>query len=334
MPPSDAVIAITYRCNARCTMCSIWRSKHRDLLTPAHLARLPRSLRTVNITGGEPFLHPRLPDFISAVRTNLPRSTITISTNALLPDRIRQMLPDLLIRDRRLRIAVSLDGLADAHDRIRGLPGAFDHAIQTIEHLKQARFRGLRLAMTLSQANSDQLLPVAELARKLDLELGIVPAHASAVHFFAAKVASPKLNVLLPQLDVFINQLLRSASPKLWLRAHFAHRVGQYITGSLPPFPCSAADDSFFLQADGTIYPCNVCSPPLGNIIEDDFDRIWFSPSAHAIRRGLRKCDRRCWMVCTARSYYRAHPIKILLWILAHKCRAHSKPLSASSHQG
>ena len=319
MPPSDAIIAITHRCNSRCTMCTVWRSKHRDLLAPAHLAKLPRSLRTVNITGGEPFLHPRLPDFISAVRRNLPHATTTISTNALLPDRIRQMLPDLLARDRRLRIAVSIDGLADAHDRIRGLPGAFDLAIQTIEHLKQAGFRGLRLAMTLSRANSDQLLPVADLARKFNLELGIVPAHASAVHFFAAKISPPKLDVLLPQLDLFSNQLLRSASPKLWLRAHFAHRVGQYITGSLPPFPCSAAADSFFLQADGSIYPCNICSPPLGNIIEDDFNALWSSPSAHAIRRDLAKCDRRCWMICTARSYYRAHPLSVLLWILSHK---------------
>ncbi len=304
-------------------MCAVWRSKHRDILAPAHLAKLPRSVRTVNITGGEPFLHPQLPDFITAVRKYLPRAVTTISTNALLPDRIHRMLPDLLARDPRLRIAVSIDGLADAHDRIRGLPGAFDLALQTIDRLKQARFRGLRLSMTLSRANSDQLLAVAELARKLHLELGIVPAHASTVHFFAAKITPPKLDVLLPQLDIFINQLLRSGSPKLWLRAHFAHRVGQYITGSLPAFPCSAADGSFFIQADGTIYPCNISSPPLGNIIEADFNTLWSSPSARTIRQDLRKCDRRCWMVCTARSYYRAHPISVLLWILSHKFRAH-----------
>ena len=329
MPPSDAVIAITYRCNARCTMCSVWRNKHIDRLEPAHLAKLPRSLRTVNITGGEPFLHPRLPDFIAAVRKYLPRARTTISTNALLTQRIRQMLPDLLARDPRLRIAVSLDGLADAHDHIRGLPGAFDQTLQTIDHLKHAQFPGLRLAMTISQANSDQLLPVADLAKKLNLELGIVPAHASPVHFHSLKVAPPKLDVLLPQLDLFINRLLRSASPKAWLRAHFARRVAQYITASIPPFPCPAGSDFFFLQADGTIYPCNISSPPLGNIIKNDFDRIWSSPSADAIRQGLAKCSRRCWLVCTARSYYRAHPLRVLLWILSHKFRAHCQPAPA-----
>ena len=326
MSVSDAVVAITYRCNSRCTMCSVWRSKHRDRLTPAHIAKLPRSLRTINITGGEPFLHPQLPDFISAVRQHLPHAITTISTNALLTDRIEQLLPDLLDRDPRLRIAVSIDGLAEVHDRIRGLPGGFESTIQTIKHLKQANFQSLRLSMTLSRANSDQLLPVAELARKLDLELGIVPAHASNVHFFAAKITAPKLDVLLPQLNIFINQLLRSGRPKLWLRAHFAHRVGQYITGSLPAFACSAGNDSFFLQADGSVYPCNICSPPLGNIIEDDFNALWSATSASDIRRELRQCDRRCWMVCTARPYYRAHPIKILLWIFSNKFRAHFQP--------
>ena len=323
MPVRDAVIAITYRCNSRCTMCSVWRSKHRDLLAPAHIAKLPRSLRTVNITGGEPFLHPQLGEFIWAVRKYLPRATTTISTNALLTDRVEQMLGDLLARDPRLRIAVSIDGLAEAHDRIRGVPGGFDRAMQTINYLKKAQFRGLRLSMTLSRANSDQLLPVAQLARELDLELGIVPAHASNVHFFAAKITSPKLDVFLPQLDLFINQFPHSTRPKLWLRAHFAHRVGQYITGSLPPFSCWAGDDSFFLQADGSIYPCNICSPPMGNIIEEDFNTLWSSTTASDIRTELRKCDRRCWTVCTARGYYRAHPLKILLWILSHKFRAH-----------
>lgn len=323
MLPSDAVIAITSRCNARCSMCSIWQSEAPDRLTPDHIARLPSSLRTVNITGGEPFLHPQLPDFVSAVREHLPKAVTTISTNGLLSDRIAQMTPDLLTRDPHLRIAVSIDGLADIHDRIRGVPGTFDRAIRTVQQLKQIGFAGLRLAMTLSDANSDQLLHVAQLARKLNLQLSLVPTHASTVHFLTNDTAPANLNLLLPQLELYINQLLRSTSPRLWLRAHFADRVGKYIDATLPKFTCRAGSDFFFLQADGTVYPCNVCSPALGNIIETDFPSIWFSPAAESARKSLAKCSRQCWMVCTARSYYRAHSLRIIFWILAHKLRAH-----------
>ena len=330
MLPSDAAIAITSRCNARCSMCSVWQSDLPDRLTPAHITKLPRSLRTVNLTGGEPFLHPQLPDFVSAVRRRLPQAVITISTNGLLSDRIIQMAPDLLTRDIRLRIAVSIDGLADTHDRIRGVPGAFDHAIRTVESLKRIsakKFAGLRLAMTLSQANSDQLLAVADLAKKYNLELSLVPAHASEVHFLTNDTSTPEMNVLLPQLEVFVSCLLRSASPRQWLRAHFADRVKKYLTGSLPKFSCQAGRDFFFLQSDGSVYPCNVCSPDLGNIVETDFDRIWFSSDADSARCSLAKCPRQCWMVCTARSYYRAHPLAVLFWILAHKTSAHWRGL-------
>ena len=330
MLPSDVAIAITSRCNARCSMCSVWQSDLPDRLTPAHIAKLPGSLRTVNLTGGEPFLHPQLPDFVSAVRSHLPRAVTTISTNGLLSDRIEQMAPDLLSRDRHLRIAVSIDGLGQVHDRIRGIPGSFDRALGTVEQLKRIsakKFAGLRLAMTLSQANSDQLLAVADLAQKLNLELSLVPAHASEVHFLTSQTPPPQMSTLLPQLEVFVSCLLRSASPRQWLRAHFADRVKKYLTGSLPKFSCRAGRDFFFLQSDGTVYPCNVCSPSLGNIIEADFDRIWFSSAADSARCSLAKCTRQCWMVCTARSYYRAHPLDVLFWILAHKASAHWRDL-------
>ena len=61
MMPVDAVLAVTYRCNARCTMCGIWSSKPVAELPPAAYARLPASLRDVNLTGGEPFLRDDLP---------------------------------------------------------------------------------------------------------------------------------------------------------------------------------------------------------------------------------------------------------------------------------
>ena len=329
MLPADAVIAITSRCNARCNMCGVWQSNGRDCLRPAHIAKLPRSLRTVNITGGEPFLHPQLPDFVAAVRRHLPRAIATISTNGLLSDRIGGMAADLLARDPHLRIAVSLDGLAEVHDRIRGVPGAFDRAIETIDRLKQIGFTGLRMAMTLSQANSDQLLPMADLAGKFDLELSLVPAHSSALHFLNAEIAPPNPEVVLPQLKTFVSRLLRSASAKMWLRAHFADRVGKYIAQEPLKFRCRAATDFFFLQADGTIYSCNVCSEPLGNITETDFRKIWFSPQATLSRKRAAKCSRQCWMVCTARSYYRAHPLGVLLWILVHKSAAHLRSFSS-----
>ncbi len=60
MKPVDAVIAVTYRCNARCAMCGIWKSQPGPDLPPEVYRKLPSSLRDVNLTGGEPFLRDDL----------------------------------------------------------------------------------------------------------------------------------------------------------------------------------------------------------------------------------------------------------------------------------
>jgi MoaA/NifB/PqqE/SkfB family radical SAM enzyme len=57
MNPTDAVIAVTMRCNCRCTMCNIWRmattsgaDSEPHELWPEAYRRLPASLRDINIT--------------------------------------------------------------------------------------------------------------------------------------------------------------------------------------------------------------------------------------------------------------------------------------------
>ena len=62
--PRDAVIAVTHRCNAHCVMCNVWKSRRRDELQPEHMGKLPASLKTINLSGGEPFLRADLPEFV------------------------------------------------------------------------------------------------------------------------------------------------------------------------------------------------------------------------------------------------------------------------------
>ena len=66
--PFDAVIAVTYRCNARCQMCNIWQVKDHDDCKPEDYRVIPTSLRHINVSGGEPFLRADLPEIIWPVR--------------------------------------------------------------------------------------------------------------------------------------------------------------------------------------------------------------------------------------------------------------------------
>ena len=88
MKPVDAVLAVTYRCNARCAMCGIWKTDPGPDLPPETFGKLPSSLRDINLTGGEPSLRDDLPEVHAAARAACPKARTIVSTNGLLTDRI------------------------------------------------------------------------------------------------------------------------------------------------------------------------------------------------------------------------------------------------------
>ena len=322
--PSDAIIAVTHRCNARCVMCNVWKNTPPDALNPIHMRKLPPGLRTVNLSGGEPFLRPDLPEFVREVRRRCPAAQITISTNAFLADRIEEMMKQIREIDPSVRLAVSLDGIGPAHDSIRGVEGAFDNAMRLIENLRASGFEGLRLSMTVSRQNIEQLADVASLARRLGLELGVMGAHASRTHLGVQKTnMGPMPPGLRRAFSSVAGGWLRSARPKQWLRAHFLAHTYLYLAGRPWQFRCWAGEDFFFLQADATVYHCSVLGCELGNIATDDWDDIWRGAAGDDARQFTRRCREGCWMICTARGVYRARWWKITAWILMSKLLAH-----------
>ena len=317
-------MAVTFRCNAHCVMCNVWKRRQADELLPEHMRKLPPALRTVNLTGGEPFLRTDLPDFVREVRARCRRAVITISTNAYLPDRIVEMMGTIRRTDPRVRLAVSLDGLGEAHDRIRGDEGAFDRAVALIERLAADGFAGLRLSMTVCSLNADQLDGVAALAQRHGLELGVVAAHAARTHLNVDAVPSGRMP---PHVDEqfrrAVSRWLRSWRPKQWLRAHFAYHTWRRLLGRTWRFRCRAGEDFFFLQADGTVYSCSVDGRALGSLIDRSWEEIWRSAEADDARRRAARCPQACWMICTARGVYRSRAPCVIGWIVKNKLLAH-----------
>src|ERR1700756_220604 len=79
-------IITTYRCNAKCNMCNIWRHPTRPASEAGIdvLAKLPK-MNAVNLTGGEAFLRADLDELISVLKTKARR--IVISSNGSLVNR-------------------------------------------------------------------------------------------------------------------------------------------------------------------------------------------------------------------------------------------------------
>lgn len=322
--PIDVVLAVTYRCNARCIMCSIWKHPSTDDLRPEEYRFLPPSLRYVNLSGGEPFLRKDLPEIVRVVKERAPRAETIISTNGFLTDRIAGMMPEILKIDPGIGVGISIDGMGKAHDEVRGVPGGFDKSMATLDRLKALGMTNLRLAFTAVKENVDELPKVYELTKEKGVQFTLAVAQDSPHYFRAEEDHTVRAEKFGERLRPVAEDLLRSGKPKNWLRAFFTHGLHRYASGAGRPFVCNAGSDFFFVAPNGDVYPCNILNDVMGNVRESSFEEIWSSDRAEAIRRTVRACDLRCWMICTARADMKRNAPRVLAWIARNKAAAHA----------
>ena len=321
MDPVEAILAVTYRCNARCVMCGIWRGRHTAESPPETFRKLPASLRAINVTGGEPFLRDDLEPIIHALRETCPRARIIISTNGLLTERIVSVMRRL-DRGAGLGLAVSVDGIGETHDKIRGVPGAFVKVQATLRRLAEHGIGGVRLAFTVTPDNVDLFGRVYDLSRQLGVEFTCAVAQGSD-HYF--QIGEQGLSVepdrLRQAMASVVRAELASRSPKRWARAWFMRGLVHFAEGRGRALACGAGRDFFFMDPASDIYPCNVLSRVMGNLNEQTFEDLWASPRAQSARQEVAACQAGCWMVCTARPAMRRHRLRILAWALWRKLR-------------
>jgi polysaccharide pyruvyl transferase WcaK-like protein/sulfatase maturation enzyme AslB (radical SAM superfamily) len=135
-------------CNARCVMCHVWQHKRDHEMSVSELTtRLSdpffSDVEHVGITGGEPTLVKNLDEYYLALPEICSRLTgASFITHGLDTDRAIAVYTRVarVYRSRQLEFhgMVSLDGLGEVHDRVRGRAGAFDRAARTLFGLKMA----------------------------------------------------------------------------------------------------------------------------------------------------------------------------------------------------
>jgi MoaA/NifB/PqqE/SkfB family radical SAM enzyme len=334
MNPRSAIIAVTLNCNARCVMCDIWQQPSADEMQPAEYLRLPASLREINITGGEPFLRQDLPEVAAAIRQACPRARLVISTNGLLVERMQKMAPRLLRLGAPLAVRISIDGIKETHDRLRGVPGSFERALRGLEGLREAGVQDLGVGMTLLAENVAQLDQVYRLTEALGIEFTVTLASDSPIYFGSGKAAlrPPNGDALLQfQLRRLAWNEYRHGQPKRWFRAWFEQRLAGYAQHPWRALPCDAGRGFFYLDPQGHAFCCHLLPHQLGNLRAEDWASLWHGAEAERARQEVAGCQS-CWMVCTAGTQIRRNLPRIGLQILAAKIKAHLQDIEGGWH--
>lgn len=319
MKPTEAFCAVTYRCNCRCTICDVWQKEPSYEVEPSFFYRLPPTLRLVNLTGGEPFMRKDLPEIAEAISDRCPDARLHLSTNGLLTSRIVDDTRRILKINCRTGVRVSLDGLGEVHDRIRGVPGAFEKAMATVKALRDAGVRDLGVAFTLTAGNEEQLVPVYHLARSMGLDFSTAVVHSSA-HFFGEKgTAAPDADLGTRMLRQLQRLQLSGWSVKQWLRAYFTDGQIDYLNDKPRKIRCGAGREFFFLDPGGNVYPCPVLDRPFGSLTDDTLEGL--VRRNPAIISQVDRCRLHCWMICTVRPIMRRRLPRCIVWAAGEKWR-------------
>jgi MoaA/NifB/PqqE/SkfB family radical SAM enzyme len=311
----NGTVIVTYRCNARCSMCSRYKapSKPEEEITVETIRRLPPMYFT-NVTGGEPFIRTDLKEIIREL--NRISKRIVISTNGFFTDRI----VDLCKEFPNVGIRISIEGLEKTNNEIRGLEDGFRRGYGTLETLVQMGMKDVGFGMTVQDRNIPDLVPLYELSNKMGMEFATATLHNSFYFVESGNIIHDR-PMVARHFEALINELLKSNSPKKWFRAYFNHGLINYIYGQKRLLPCDMSFDTFFIDPYGDVMPCNGTKDKevLGNLNRQTWEELWSSLEAEAVRAKVRCCERNCWMIGSVAPAMHKYIIKPLWWVFQHK---------------
>ncbi len=314
----------TFRCNAQCNMCNIWKfqTNPSEEIDASYYEQLPDGLR-INITGGEPTLRPDIDKIFEIL---YPKSRLLeLSTNGYNTEKIVELAnkyPNILIR-------VSVEGLPKINDNKRGIKDGFDHALRTMLELKKTKCKNIGFSVVISPDNYKDLLHLYDLCVALDVELGNSAVHNS--WYFHKEDNQIESEEALRQHELFVKALLTSKRRhfkdrlKDYGRAYFNRSIHRRLRGDTDEYrpPCGALTDFFFIDPWGNVTPCNgSCEEwKLGNIKEDTFENIMNSDKAREAMEKVRNCKRNCTFIVTERHDMVRRPWVPIMWVIKNKWR-------------
>ncbi len=315
--PKEGIVGITYRCNARCYMCNIWKhpTNPQEEIKATDLESLPgdrKKLRSINITGGEPFLRTDIGDIISVLINKTKR--LVVSTNGYFTERIVKVAEEFP----NIGIRVSIEGLPAANDKLRGIPNGFDHGLRTLLKLHEMGFKDIGFGITVSDLNYKDMLELYTLADSTGWEFATAVVH-NTFYFRKYDNKIDYRDEVKNSFETLINKLLKTKRAKNWYRAFFNYGLINRVYGNPRLLPCKAGTDFFYIDPLGNVRPCNGMDFIIGNIKEEPFPKIWRNEKAKEMRERVAKCNMNCWMIGSVSPAIRRDLWKVSKWVFKAK---------------
>ena len=289
--PRYLVYMITDRCNSRCLHCKIWQQETvDDFLTADDIEKilsdpLFRNVEYILGTGGEPVVRNDIKDIMLAMHRALPQATLQLSTNGLLPDRVIDVVNTLMEHNVNLQIGVSLDGVGETHDHLRGVKGNFEKTNSLLgELLRLKKKYNSKLNVAAGIVVSDITVDHIEKVREYAMDMGVhLQEQWYNMAVFYNDRAYNSNRILKQKLVNIVKSQTASPLQERWLR---------WINNKSIKFPCFAINNFCVLKCNGDIVPClTKWDAKIGNVRDTSPSEVWNSNEAKKVRKMVRNCS-------------------------------------------
>jgi len=162
--PTSLNLLINDICNSKCQMCAVWKQKKDIEFSPDELALILKDplfekLKYIGVSGGEPTLREDLPEIFRVIAKKIPLVPGTgIITNAIQKEQVIERIEKsaAICRQQgvRFNVMVSLDGIGEIHDKIRGRHGNYKNAIEVIRYFKDKTDISPTVGCTITRDNA------------------------------------------------------------------------------------------------------------------------------------------------------------------------------------
>ena len=283
--PVYAVWEITQRCDLACRHCGSRAGHARtDELSTAECLDLVRQMaelgvKEVTLIGGEAYLRDDWTQIVAAIAERGMSATMTTGGRGITVERAKAARAAGM-----QSVSVSLDGLRETHDRLRGVQGSFESATNAMRYLRDAGV----LVSTNTQINR---LSLPELPELLEL-IGSLGSHSWQIQLTVPMGrAADEPEVLLQPYDLLelfpLLGSLQQRGKELGVRLWPGNNVGYFgpyervLRGTMPRghmASCGAGCSTLGIEADGSIKGCPSLPTDAwtgGNIRDASLEAIW-----------------------------------------------------------
>jgi MoaA/NifB/PqqE/SkfB family radical SAM enzyme/glycosyltransferase involved in cell wall biosynthesis len=273
------LLLINRGCNLRCSFCDLWDNPEEMPFDKA-LGLLDEAVKigtkTLVITGGEPFLYKPLFDLVNAAKAR--GMGVNITTNGTLIEKRWEEL----IASGVDSLSISIDGLPETHDRIRGQKGGHKRTLKGLQKVRAEGRIGISVYFVVTNQNVKELTQVYDQAMEWGLGFDFWPVNDAEDLYLrtqAEKSAYTKA----------VNHIA-ARSPDVAARKHF-YAVGlDYHKAGLKAVRCLGLIDQYGVTYKGDLLPCCVWGADglkAGNVFETPLSELWVSQKVQDQREGL-----------------------------------------------